>query len=78
LATRNIRRERRGMNNTSKSVEIGPLACASAASSVVIPPSKVKAPAIIKITANIVRPVGRCIVRSLLLLLLLLLLILVM
>jgi hypothetical protein len=60
----------RGMNNASKSVKIGPLACASAVSSVVIPASKVKAPAIIKRSANIVRPVGLCLVRSLLLLLL--------
>ena len=61
------------MNNASNSVKIGPLACATAVSSVVIPASKVKAPAIIKRTANIVRPVGLCLVRSSLLLLLLLL-----
>jgi hypothetical protein len=63
----------RGMNNASNSVKIGPLAYAIAVSSVVIPASKVKAPAIIKRTANIVRPVGLCVVRSLLLLLLLIL-----
>ena len=36
------------MNNASNSVKIGQLACATAVPSVVIPPSKVKAPAIIK------------------------------
>jgi hypothetical protein len=46
------------MNNASNSVKIGPLACATAVSSVVIPASKVKAPAIRKRTPNIVRPVG--------------------
>jgi hypothetical protein len=61
------------MNNASNSVKIGPLACAIAVSSVVITASKVKAPAIIKRTVNIVRPVGLCVVRSLLLLLLLIL-----
>src|SRR5918997_2486745 len=65
----------RGTNNTSKSVKIGPLACAIAVSSVVIPASKLKAPAITKRSANIVRPVGLCLVRSLLLLVLLLLLV---
>jgi hypothetical protein len=63
----------RGMINSSKSVKIGLLACTIAVSSVVIPPSNVKAPAIIKRTAIIVRPVGLFLVRSLLLLLLLLL-----
>ena len=59
----------RGMNNASKSVKIGALACAIAVSNVVIPPTKVKAPAIRKRTANIVRPVGLYVARSLLLLL---------
>jgi hypothetical protein len=53
-----IENTRRGMNNASNSVKIGPLACATAFSSVVIPASKVKAPAIRKRTPNIVRPVG--------------------
>ncbi len=61
----------RGMNNTSNSVKIGAPACTIAVSSVVIPASKLKAPAIIKRSANIVRPVGLCLVRSLWLLLLL-------
>ena len=61
---------RRGINNAPNTVKIYPLPCASAVSSVVIPRSKVKAPAITKRTANIVTPVGLCLIRSLLLLLL--------
>src|SRR5918998_625085 len=50
----------RGINTAPNTVKIDPLPCASA----VIPPSKVKAPAITKRTPNIVTPVGLCLIRE--------------